>query len=302
MCTYLYAAFSLRSGTDEGLNAEEADATARWRRDILKVAIEEMGHLTAVWNITAALGGSPRFGRTELSAGPGRVAGERGSQAGAVQRSRAAALHLSRAADEFGRARRRGVRRGLQVHARRFAAARHAHAHRLRHRGRVLRNAVEEREGFRRARRREGGVLRRSQSAALAQGNRLPGLRSGDLLDHRAQGVRCHRQPGRRRVDGERGLALLPLHRHPRRAARAAREESGCSAGVSRGRESRAAPAGARRRARVARERRNRGHGGRRQHRIHADAAADLAFLSIAAAASGEGAVRGPRARASCAR
>jgi len=63
MCTYLYAAFSLRSGTEEGLGAAEADATARWRRAILKVAIEEMGHLTAVWNITAALGGSPRFGR-----------------------------------------------------------------------------------------------------------------------------------------------------------------------------------------------------------------------------------------------
>jgi len=63
MCTYLYAAFSLRSGTEEGLSATEAEATARWRREILKVAIEEMGHLTAVWNITAALGGSPRFGR-----------------------------------------------------------------------------------------------------------------------------------------------------------------------------------------------------------------------------------------------
>jgi CDGSH-type Zn-finger protein/uncharacterized Fe-S cluster protein YjdI len=63
MCTYLYAAFTLKSGTEEGLSAAEADATARWRRAILKVAIEEMGHLTAVWNITAALGGSPRFGR-----------------------------------------------------------------------------------------------------------------------------------------------------------------------------------------------------------------------------------------------
>src|SRR5262252_10633349 len=63
MCTYLYAAFSLKSGTEEGLSAAEADATARWRRAILQVAVEEMGHLTAVWNITAALGGSPRFGR-----------------------------------------------------------------------------------------------------------------------------------------------------------------------------------------------------------------------------------------------
>jgi CDGSH-type Zn-finger protein/uncharacterized Fe-S cluster protein YjdI len=71
MCTYLYAAFSLRSGTAEGLTAAEADATARWRREILKVAIEEMGHLTAVWNITAALGASPRFGRMNFPLDPG---------------------------------------------------------------------------------------------------------------------------------------------------------------------------------------------------------------------------------------
>src|SRR3954449_10064869 len=63
MCTYLYAAFSLRSGEGEGLGAAEAAAVARWRRTIIDVAIDEMGHLAAVWNITAALGGSPRFGR-----------------------------------------------------------------------------------------------------------------------------------------------------------------------------------------------------------------------------------------------
>ncbi|MEJ0058848.1 MAG: ferritin-like domain-containing protein, partial [Terricaulis sp.] len=63
MCTYLYAAFSLKDGEAEGLSATEAEAVARWRRVILDVAIEEMGHLVAVWNITAALGASPRFGR-----------------------------------------------------------------------------------------------------------------------------------------------------------------------------------------------------------------------------------------------
>jgi CDGSH-type Zn-finger protein/uncharacterized Fe-S cluster protein YjdI len=73
MCTYLYAAFSLRVGTEEGLSAVEADATARWRRAILKVAVEEMGHLTAVWNITAALGGSPRFGRLNFPLDPGSL-------------------------------------------------------------------------------------------------------------------------------------------------------------------------------------------------------------------------------------
>ena len=73
MCTYLYAAFSLRSGTAEGLSEVEADATARWRRAILRVAVEEMGHLTAVWNITSALGGSPRFGRLNFPLDPGAL-------------------------------------------------------------------------------------------------------------------------------------------------------------------------------------------------------------------------------------
>src|SRR3954467_14142671 len=71
MCTYLYAAFSLKTGAEEGLSAAEAAATTRWRRTILQVAIEEMGHLTAVWNITAALGGSPRFGRMNFPLDPG---------------------------------------------------------------------------------------------------------------------------------------------------------------------------------------------------------------------------------------
>lgn len=63
MCTYLYAAFSLKHGEAEGLSPAEAEATERWRREIVAVAVEEMGHLVAVWNITAALGGAPRIGR-----------------------------------------------------------------------------------------------------------------------------------------------------------------------------------------------------------------------------------------------
>jgi CDGSH-type Zn-finger protein/uncharacterized Fe-S cluster protein YjdI len=71
MCTYLYAAFSLKSGTQEGLSATEAEAVARWRQQILAVAVDEMSHLTAVWNITSALGGMPRFGRTNFPLDPG---------------------------------------------------------------------------------------------------------------------------------------------------------------------------------------------------------------------------------------
>src|SRR5258706_770924 len=71
MCTYLYAAFSLKSGTEEGLSSAEAEAVARWRRTIMQVSKEEMAHRVAVWNLTSALGGTPRFGRENfpLSAG-----------------------------------------------------------------------------------------------------------------------------------------------------------------------------------------------------------------------------------------
>jgi CDGSH-type Zn-finger protein/uncharacterized Fe-S cluster protein YjdI len=71
MCTYLYAAFSLKSDTQEGLSATEAEALARWRQQILAVAVDEMSHLAAVWNITSALGGMPRFGRTNFPLDPG---------------------------------------------------------------------------------------------------------------------------------------------------------------------------------------------------------------------------------------
>lgn len=71
MCTYLYAAFSLKSPQEGAFSEVEAEAVARWRQTILQVGIEEMGHLTAVWNITSALGGSPSFGRDNFPLDPG---------------------------------------------------------------------------------------------------------------------------------------------------------------------------------------------------------------------------------------
>jgi CDGSH-type Zn-finger protein/uncharacterized Fe-S cluster protein YjdI len=73
MCTYLYAAFSLREGEAEGLTQQEAAAVQRWRDVIMRVAIDEMGHLTAVWNITSALGGVPHFGRGNFPLDPGML-------------------------------------------------------------------------------------------------------------------------------------------------------------------------------------------------------------------------------------
>lgn len=66
MCTYLYAAFSLKASDSEGITATEGAVVERWRQAITGVAIEEMGHLIAVWNITSALGAAPRFGRANF--------------------------------------------------------------------------------------------------------------------------------------------------------------------------------------------------------------------------------------------
>ncbi|GLQ90199.1 ferritin-like domain-containing protein [Dyella flagellata] len=71
MCTYLYAAFSLKSSVEEGVTAQQLEAITRWKHSILQVAIEEMGHLMSVWNITIALGGAPRVGRVNFPLDPG---------------------------------------------------------------------------------------------------------------------------------------------------------------------------------------------------------------------------------------
>ena len=71
MCTYLYAAYSLKDEGEPGLSREEAEAIGRWRGTIVNIAIEEMGHLASVWNITSALGGAPRIGRTNFPLDPG---------------------------------------------------------------------------------------------------------------------------------------------------------------------------------------------------------------------------------------
>ena len=95
MCTYLYAAFSLRDGEAEGLSAAEAAAVARWRRDDHRRCDRGDGapgrglehHVRA--RRLAAL--RPR----QLPARSRRLARERRREARAVRRRGAAALHLS---------------------------------------------------------------------------------------------------------------------------------------------------------------------------------------------------------------
>jgi hypothetical protein len=63
MCQYLYAEFSLKRGTEEGLTEEQAEAVERWRGVLRGIAVEEMLHLALVANLMASIGAAPTLGR-----------------------------------------------------------------------------------------------------------------------------------------------------------------------------------------------------------------------------------------------
>ena len=63
MCQYLFAAFSLKAGTAEGLTEDQAAAVARWRRVLHDISVDEMLHLALVANVMAAIGAAPTVGR-----------------------------------------------------------------------------------------------------------------------------------------------------------------------------------------------------------------------------------------------
>lgn len=71
MCSYFYAAFSLKRAGDDSLAEAEGKAAERWRKAIMKVAIEEMGHLLMVANLTVSVGGRPHFARPNFPVAPG---------------------------------------------------------------------------------------------------------------------------------------------------------------------------------------------------------------------------------------
>jgi CDGSH-type Zn-finger protein/truncated hemoglobin YjbI len=66
MCQYLYAAFSLKQGTDEGLSARELTTVERWRKTVTHIATQEMLHLTLVQNLLSAVGAAPHLSRPNL--------------------------------------------------------------------------------------------------------------------------------------------------------------------------------------------------------------------------------------------
>lgn len=71
MCSYLYAAFSLKRVGESGVSLAQGEQLERWRKTIMDVAVEEMGHLVIVANLTVAVGGRPHFGRPNFPVAPG---------------------------------------------------------------------------------------------------------------------------------------------------------------------------------------------------------------------------------------
>jgi hypothetical protein len=68
MLQYLFAVFSLKQSTDEGLTEDELAAVQRWRKVVAHVATDEMLHLTLVQNLLSAIGSAPHFSRPNLPA------------------------------------------------------------------------------------------------------------------------------------------------------------------------------------------------------------------------------------------
>ena len=63
MCCYLYAAFAIKTGENEGLTTLQLKATQSWRSSIISVAVEEMSHLALVCNLLCAVGGAAQLER-----------------------------------------------------------------------------------------------------------------------------------------------------------------------------------------------------------------------------------------------
>lgn len=70
MCSYLFAAFSMKGNVEEGIAEEHLGTIRRWRGTILQIAIQEMVHLSLACNLLTAVGGAPHLRRPNLPASP----------------------------------------------------------------------------------------------------------------------------------------------------------------------------------------------------------------------------------------
>jgi hypothetical protein len=65
-CSYLFAAYSLKTSPSEGLTPEQAETVAKWKQTLTGIAVQEMMHLALVTNLLTAVGGAPHLQRPSL--------------------------------------------------------------------------------------------------------------------------------------------------------------------------------------------------------------------------------------------
>jgi hypothetical protein len=65
-CSYLFAAYSLKTDQDEGLTPFELDTVRSWKQNIVGIAVQEMLHVCLVSNLLTAIGGAPNLRRPNL--------------------------------------------------------------------------------------------------------------------------------------------------------------------------------------------------------------------------------------------
>src|SRR5438477_3759334 len=63
ICQYLFAAFSLKQDSSEGVSMDVLPLLERWRHQLMAIAGQEMLHLALVQNLLTAVGAGPHFGR-----------------------------------------------------------------------------------------------------------------------------------------------------------------------------------------------------------------------------------------------
>jgi hypothetical protein len=63
MCQYLFAAYTMKRFTTEGLTEVQLEKTRGWGALVTVVARQEMSHLGLVLNLLSSIGGTPRFQR-----------------------------------------------------------------------------------------------------------------------------------------------------------------------------------------------------------------------------------------------
>jgi CDGSH-type Zn-finger protein/uncharacterized Fe-S cluster protein YjdI len=73
MCCYLYAAWSLKTEPDDGVDSATMAEIKGWSRAIVDIAVDEMTHLALVANLMNAVGGVAHFGRPNFPIAPGML-------------------------------------------------------------------------------------------------------------------------------------------------------------------------------------------------------------------------------------